>query len=83
MSCFVYRSVRRAETYVYLARRDDFDCLPAALRAPLGELAFVMALDLAPPRRLAREDVEVVRANLAGRGFHIQFPPPIEAPDGD
>ena len=31
-------------------------------------------------RKLARENPEVVRANLAARGFHLQFPPTVEDP---
>ena len=30
---------------------------------------------LTPERKLAREDADVVRENLAARGFHVQFPP--------
>lgn len=88
MRCYVYKSPRRAETYVYLVRRDEFDLLPAALREPLGALQFVMELDLSPPRKLAREDVEVVRGNLAAHGVHVQFPPSavlvpdVDGPDG-
>jgi uncharacterized protein YcgL (UPF0745 family) len=29
---------------------------------------------------LAREDAEVVRRNLAHRGFHLQFPPAMPDP---
>lgn len=82
MRCFVYRSARREQTYVYLAERDAFERLPEALRTALGALQLVIELDLAARRRLAREDPEVVRANLAGQGFHIQFPPPVEVADG-
>ena len=28
MHAYVYKSLNKADTYVYLARRDDFDCLP-------------------------------------------------------
>lgn len=82
MRCFVYRSSRREQTYVYLAERDAFDQLPPPLRQSLGALALVMELELGPQRRLAREDPAVVRGNLAGQGFHIQFPPPTEVDDG-
>ncbi|MCK7595371.1 YcgL domain-containing protein [Pseudomarimonas salicorniae] len=83
MRCFVYRSSRREQTYVYLAERDAFDSLPAPLRGALGELGFVLELELGPDRKLAREDPAVVRANLAGQGFHIQFPPRVEVSDGE
>ncbi|WP_240096261.1 YcgL domain-containing protein [Thermomonas flagellata] len=75
MYAYVYKSLRKADTYVYLARRDDFGCLPESLRARLGALAFVLEVALTPERRLAREDPAVVRANLAARGFHLQLPP--------
>lgn len=72
---YVYKSLRRADTYVYLAARDDFGRLPEPLRTQLGALAFVLDVALTPERRLAREDIDAVRANLAARGFHLQFPP--------
>ena len=75
MKAYVYRSAKQADTYVYLAGRDAFALLPPSLAARLGTLAFVLELDLAPGRTLAREDPDVVRANLAAHGFHVQFPP--------
>ncbi len=75
MLAYVYKSLRKADTYVYLAARDDFDRLPGPLRSSLGQLAFVLEVALAPGRRLARENPEEVRRNLAERGFHLQFPP--------
>ena len=73
---YVYKSLRKADTFVYLAKRDDFSVVPEPLRTPLGELSFVLEVALTPDRTLAREDAAVVRENLAARGFHIQFPPP-------
>lgn len=78
MQCHVYRSSKRDDTYVYLRERDAFGLLPANIAATLGELQFVLEVALTPERKLAREDANVVRANLAARGFHIQFPPKIE-----
>ncbi|MDH5824530.1 YcgL domain-containing protein [Luteimonas sp. RD2P54] len=75
MHAYVYKSQRKADTYVYLATRDDFTLLPEALRAQLGALHFVLDVALTPGRRLAREDVDAVRGNLAVRGFHLQLPP--------
>ena len=76
MRCFVYKSLKKADTFVYFARRDDFAPLPAALTQALGTLSFVLEFDLDPQRRLAREDAATVRANLETRGFHVQMPPP-------
>lgn len=75
MHAYVYKSLQRADTYLYLAARDDFARVPEPLRTRLGTLAFVLDVDLAPGRKLAREDVATVMENLAARGFHLQFPP--------
>lgn len=75
MLAHVYKSPKRADTYVYLAARDDFGRIPEPLRTRLGPLRFVLEVDLVPGRTLATEDPEVVRANLVARGFHLQFPP--------
>ena len=77
MQAYVYKSQRKADTFVYLAARDDFQRIPESLRTPLGELAFVLEVALTPERKLARENAETVRQNLATQGFHIQFPPRI------
>ncbi len=80
MLAHVYKSLKKADTYVYLAKRDDFAGLPEPLRTQLGTLQFVLEVDLAPGRKLARENPDVVRENLAARGFHLQFPPTVEDP---
>ncbi len=76
MQAYVYKSLRKAETFVYLRERDAFGLLPEVLVAQLGELRFVLDVALTPERRLAREDADVVRRNLTAQGFHVQFPPP-------
>ena len=75
MQAYVYKSLRKADTYVFLAARDDFARVPEPLRAQLGELGFVLEVALSPERRLAQADAAVVRSNLGARGFHVQFPP--------
>lgn len=80
MLAYVYKSLKKADTYLYLAVRDDFGCLPEPLRTQLGGLQFVLEVALTPERKLARENPEVVRHNLAARGFHLQFPPTVADP---
>ena len=80
MLAHVYKSLKKADTYVYLAKRDDFDGLPEPVRSQLGKLQFVLEVALVPGRRLAQADPEVVRANLAARGFHLQLPPTMADP---
>ena len=80
MQAYVYKSQRKPDTYIYLAKRDDFDALPAELGATLAPYAFGLEVALTPERRLAQADAALVRANLAERGFHLQLPPQPLAP---
>jgi uncharacterized protein len=73
--CYVYRSSRRADTYVYVPRQDDFAGLPEGLMRMLGRLEFALEFELTPGRRLAREDTAAVQANLELQGFDLQLPP--------
>ena len=73
--CWIYKSSRKDEMYLYLARKDGFDVVPETLLNLMGQVVLVMELDLYPGRRLARADVAQVMAELAERGFHLQLPP--------
>lgn len=75
MHAYVYKSQRKSETYIYLARRDDFGAVPESVRAPLAPLSFVLSVELTPERRLAHVDAQQVRAALSERGFFLQLPP--------
>lgn len=79
MHAHVYKSLRKPDTYLYLAQRDGFDVLPDEVRAQLGALEFVLAVELTAERKLARVDAEQVRQALNARGFHLQMPPPPDA----
>lgn len=75
MPCFVYASARKPDTYLWLARRDDFSELPESLVLLLGELRFVLEVHLDAQRRLPHEDAEVVLDHLRTQGWHLQLPP--------
>jgi uncharacterized protein YcgL (UPF0745 family) len=78
--CKVYRSDKKAETYLYLSDTLDFDELPAELQQSFGTPALVMHLNLSADRKLARVDIGKVLENLAETGFYLQLPPklPVE-----
>jgi uncharacterized protein YcgL (UPF0745 family) len=79
--CTVYRSGRKAETYLYLARSQEFKDLPPELQQAFGEPFFVMHLNLTPERRLARLDTERVLQHLEAHGFFLQLPPEMPVED--
>jgi len=76
--CWVYRSSKKDEMYLYLAREDAFDELPEPLQQLFGRPTLVMALELHPERQLAREDVTQVITALNEQGFFLQMPPKLE-----
>lgn len=71
----VYRSSRRADTYLYLPASADYDELPEALREHFGEATAFLEFALDAERYLAQADAETVLEALAGQGFYLQLPP--------
>ncbi len=75
MHCFIYKSSKKSDTYLYMRCQDDFSEVPESLLAAFGSPVFVMELELTPQRKLASEDVNQVMQNLDEKGFHLQLPP--------
>jgi uncharacterized protein YcgL (UPF0745 family) len=75
MQCFIYKSLKKDQLYIYLQDKDDFSAVPEDLFKSLGRLQFVMELQLTPERKLAKEDVNKVMRQLENKGFYIQMPP--------
>jgi uncharacterized protein len=75
MQCYIYKSLKKDELYLYLAKKDDFAQLPEALYKSFGRLEFVMELELNANRKLARENSKKVIASLRDKGFFVQMPP--------
>ena len=76
-ACRIYRSERKAETYIYVLDTLDLDELPAELRSQFGQATLVMRLDIGPETKLSRVDsVDVIRG-LEREGYFLQLPPRI------
>ena len=71
--CYIYRSGRKADTYLYLLEKDDFSVIPEALMKVFGEPEFSFEFDLTPDRRLAKEDPQEVYDHLQQQGYHLQM----------
>ncbi len=80
--CWVYRSSRKDELYVYLRTKDGFDQLPEGLRRLLGTPELVMELELHADRKLARAEVRNVMERLRAQGYYLQMPPAPEPKGG-
>lgn len=75
LPCWVYRSVKHQEMYLFLAEEEGFDRVPDALLQRFGDPVPVIELELCSTRKLAREDVNRVIDHLLGQGYHLQLPP--------
>ena len=73
--CWIYKSSRKNEMYLYLSREDDFEDLPEGLMAQFGTPVAVMQLDLHPQRPLSRANVNEVIHSLDTNGYFLQLPP--------
>jgi uncharacterized protein YcgL (UPF0745 family) len=75
MQCFVYASARKNDSYLWLARRDGFEVLSESLALLLGELRFVLEVQLDEQRKLPVEDAAQIVDHLRTQGWHLQLPP--------
>ena len=73
--CAIYKSTKKEFTYIYLCQKDKFDDIPELLSKTLGELEFIMQLDLFPEKKLAQANAVDVIKQLTDQGFYLQLPP--------
>ncbi|MCH4248206.1 YcgL domain-containing protein [Acinetobacter populi] len=83
MHCDIYRSSKKDEMYLYVARPDypndegkePFADVPDLLQVAFGRPTFVMHLELHEARKLARVSVLHVLDALRTKGYFMQMPP--------
>lgn len=73
----VYKSSKKADTYLYIPKRDDFSSVPKALLETFGTPVFVMLLPLMKRDKLAQVEREKLQIELQTKGFYLQIPPPV------
>jgi uncharacterized protein YcgL (UPF0745 family) len=79
--CTIYKGSREPELYLYVDRVDGVARVPEELLARFGNLSEVMTIKLTPQRKLARASAPQVLAAIAEKGFYLQLPPNIHAPN--
>ena len=73
--CDIYKSRKKAETYLYVSRQDGLKRVPEALLENFGKPELAMTIMLSPEKKLARTEAEKVLAALVEPGFYLQLPP--------
>lgn len=74
ITCYVYRSLKKTNTYLYVVEKDEFSHVPESLMNVFGQGEFSLEFEHTPERQLAQEDGAQVYENLNNQGFHLQLP---------
>lgn len=75
LRCYIYKSLRKPETYLFVLQENDFSRVPETLLEALGQLEKVIDIELTPERKLARGNANQIMEDLKQNGFHLQLPP--------
>jgi len=78
MLCAIYKSSKKAQTYLFVKQRDDFSDVPELLMTTFGTPALVTIVNLATRDKLAMADIGKVKESLLEQGYYLQLPPPVE-----
>jgi len=70
----VFRSSKKADTYLYVRRGQVWDELPESLRGIFGKPVHSMDLILTGERKLARTTGKQVLEAIADKDFYLQMP---------
>jgi len=73
--CHVYKSDKKAQTYLFLKTDTDQADLPGHLLHLLGGLTQFLSLSLTPELKLAQADIKDVLSSLDEQGYYLQMPP--------
>jgi len=79
MLCTIYKSSKKAQTYLFVNKRNDFSEVPEALMLVFGTPTLVTVMNLADKSKLAMADIDLVREKLNTQGYYLQLPPPQES----
>lgn len=78
MLCAIYKSPKKALTYLFVQKRDDFSTVPDGLMSTFGVPTLVTLINLATKEKLVMADIDKVKSNLVNKGYYLQLPPPPE-----
>ncbi|MGH1536848.1 MAG: YcgL domain-containing protein [Gammaproteobacteria bacterium] len=74
MKCFVYKSIRKEESYLYISEKDNFQRIPEQLLLLFGQPEFTFEFELTKDRKLAVADANQVMQSLDEQGYYLQMP---------
>lgn len=75
MRCFVYKSIKKTDSYIYISKKDNFESVPEQLLLIFGKPEFALEFELTEDRKLATVDAKQVLKSLVEQGYYLQMPP--------
>ncbi|QFU22556.1 YcgL domain-containing protein [Shewanella eurypsychrophilus] len=76
MICAVYKSRCKADSYLFVEKRNEFERVPEPLMEMFGTPTLVMILPLSKRDHLGFADINKVKTELVKNGYYLQLPPP-------
>jgi uncharacterized protein YcgL (UPF0745 family) len=74
MKCFVYKSLKKVDNYIYINQKDNFEKIPKKLLLLFGKPKFTIEFELTVGRKLALADANQVMQSLNEQGYYLQMP---------
>lgn len=81
MHTWIYKGKHKQDTYLYITDSEDFERVPETLLRLLGELSYVVDIELDKKKKLAQADTGEVISQLQSNGYYLQLPPGDPAPE--
>jgi uncharacterized protein YcgL (UPF0745 family) len=74
MKCFVYRSLKKPGSFLFVAEKGEFSELPEALLNLFGQPEFSFEFLLTSERTLQIGDAQEILEKIEEQGFYLQLP---------
>ncbi|MDF7667533.1 YcgL domain-containing protein [Orbaceae bacterium ESL0727] len=73
MWCYIYRSSKKENCYLYIDKENDFSAIPENIRSMFGKPIFVMKILLDTRRHFAACPADEIEARIKKDGFFLQM----------
>ena len=74
MHCYIYKSNKKADYYLFVEQENNFERVPQTLLKMLGKLELVMTIDLDQREKLSQTSPAEVKQLLIDQGYFLQLP---------
>ena len=74
MNCSVYKSSKKPDYYLFVEQEEKFERVPETLLAMLGNLEFVMTINLDEREKLSQVEPKEVKQLITEQGYFLQMP---------